>query len=101
MAEPIAAKRWEWSGAIICDGPRFNVLMKDSRSSERKWSGPPKKATFPLIGFPQARPDMVWLTTAWKIDAARSSFVAPSLISGCMSDFAKTPHLAAIGYIDW
>ena len=52
-------------------------------------SGPPKKATFPRIGLPQARPLMVWFTTAWKIEAARSSLVAPSLISGCISDFAK------------
>ena len=43
---------------------------------------------------------IVWFTTAWKIEAARFGFVAPSLIRGWMSDFAKTPHLAAIGYID-
>ena len=48
-----------------------------------------KMATFPRIGLPQARPLMVWFTTAWKIEAARSSLVAPSLIRGCISDLAK------------
>ena len=32
---------------------------------------------------------MVWLTTAWKIEADRSSLVAPSLIRGWISVFAK------------
>ncbi len=40
---------------------------------------------------------MVWFTTAWKMDAERSSLVAPSFMSGWMSVLAKTPHLAAIG----
>ena len=40
---------------------------------------------------------MVWLTTAWKMEAERSSFVAPSLISGWISVFANTPQRAAIG----
>ena len=35
---------------------------------------------------------IVWFTTAWKIEAERSSFAAPSLISGWISVFAKTPH---------
>ena len=52
------------------------------------------------MGLPQARPLMVWLTTAWKIEAARSSFVAPSLIRGWISDLAKTPQRAAIVYRD-
>lgn len=59
----------------------------------------PKNATFPLIGLPHARPDIVWLTTAWNIDAEISSFAAPSFISGWMSVFANTPHLDAMGYI--
>ena len=33
-------------------------------SSGRKCSGPPRKATQPRMGLPQARPEMVWLTTA-------------------------------------
>ena len=47
--------------------------------------------------FPQARPEMVWFTTAWKIEADRSGLVAPSLISGWISVLAKTPQRAAIG----
>ena len=35
-----------------------------------------------MIGLPHARPLMVWFTTAWKIEADRSSFVAPSLMRG-------------------
>ncbi len=70
--------------------------MKAAFSSVRKCRGPPRKATCPRIGLPQARPEMVWMTTAWKIETARSSRVAPSLISGWMSDFAKTPQRAAI-----
>ena len=68
-------------------------------SSERKWRGPPKNATCPLIGFPQASPLIVWFTTAWNMEAAKSSLAAPSFIRGWISVFAKTPHLDAIGYI--
>ena len=50
----------------------------------------------PRMGFPHASPLMVWFTTAWKMDAARSSFDAPSLMRGWISDFANTPHRAAI-----
>ena len=76
---------------------RFKVRIKAFRSSGKKCSGPPRNATFPRIGLPQARPLMGWFTTAWKIEAARSSRVAPSLISGWISDFANTPQRAAIG----
>ena len=97
MAAPTAANRWEWSGAMMASPFKFRVRIKASRSSERKWSGPPRKATLPRMGFPQARPLMVWFTTAWKMEAARSSRVAPSLIRGWISDFANTPHRAAMG----
>ena len=63
-------------------GDPQNDRTKAFLSSGRKCKGPPKKATFPRMGLPQARPLMVWFTTAWKIEAARSSLVAPSLISG-------------------
>lgn len=36
-----------------------------------------------------------------KMEADRSSFVAPSLISGWISDLAKTPHRAAMVYREW
>ncbi len=51
------------------------------------------------MGLPHASPLIVWFTTAWNIEAAKSGFVAPSFIRGCTSDFAKTPHLAAMGYM--
>ena len=53
--------------------------------------------TLPRIGLPHARPLMVWLTTAWKMEADRSSLVAPSLMRGWISVLAKTPQRAAIG----
>ena len=40
-------------------GPNSRVLTKAACSSVRKCKGPPRKATFPLIGLPQARPLMV------------------------------------------
>ena len=40
---------------------------------------------------------MVCVTTAWKMDAATSSWCAPSFKSGCTSDLAKTPQRLAMG----
>ena len=37
------------------------------------------------MGFPQARPEIVWFTTAWKIEAARSAFAA-SVDDGAYAD---------------
>ena len=71
--------------------------MKRLRSSDKYVSGPPKKATLPVILCPQASPLIVWLTTAWKMEAARFSIGAPSLISGWISVLANTPQRAAIG----
>ena len=71
--------------------------MNAAFNSDKKCRGPPKNATCPRIGFPQARPLIVWLTTAWKMEADKSSLVAPSLIRGWISVLANTPHLAAIG----
>ena len=84
---------------MISSSLSSRVLMKAALSWSRKWRGPPRNATFPRIGLPQARPDMVWFTTAWNMEAARFGLVAPSLISGCISVLANTPHLAAIGYM--
>ena len=72
-------------------------MINRSLRPSKKWRGPPKNVTFPLIGLPQASPLIVWFTTAWNIDAAISSDLAPSLIKGCTSVLAKTPHLDAIG----
>ena len=77
MAAPVAAKRWEFSGSMVVSSVSFSVRMNAALSWGRKCSGPPKNATWPRMGLPQARPEMVWLTTAWKIEAARSAFVAP------------------------
>ena len=49
------------------------------------------------MGRPHARPEMVCVTTDWKIDAAMSSLRAPSFKSGCTSVFANTPQREAIG----
>ncbi len=40
---------------------------------------------------------MVWVATALKMEAARSSWAAPWLMRGWMSDLAKTPQRDAIG----
>ena len=97
-AEPMAANRWELSGTMVCSSSRERVRMKALLNSDIKCRGPPKKATCPRMGLPQAKPLMVWFTTAWNIEAARSCLVAPSLIKGWISDLAKTPHRAAMGY---
>ena len=98
-AAPFATRRWASSGIIVSSGVNFKVSINLCLSSDKYVKGPPKKAILPLIGRPHANPDIVWFTTAWKIDAAISSFAAPSFIKGCISVFAKTPHLEAIGYI--
>ena len=85
---------------MISSGPKLNVRINACLNSDKKCRGPPKNATLPRIGLPHARPLIVWFTTAWNIDAERSSLVAPSLIRGWISVLANTPHLAAIGYID-
>ncbi len=98
-AAPIATYNSEFLGIIYSPSFKFKVSINLFVKPSRKCSGPPKKATLPRIGFPQASPLIVWFTTAWKIDAAISLFLAPSLIRGWISVFANTPHLDAIGYI--
>lgn len=51
------------------------------------------------MGLPQAKFEIVWLTTDWKTDAAISLFEAPSFNRAWTSVLAKTPHLEAIGKI--
>ena len=58
-AAPAATKSWLSSGTIISSSLSFSVTINLWRSWSKKWSGPPKKATFPRIGFPQARPEIV------------------------------------------
>ena len=96
-AAPVATKRWASFGIIISSSFNFRVSINLFLNSERYVRGPPKNATFPFIGLPHASPEIVWFTTAWNIDAAISSFAAPSFINGCISVFAKTPDLDAIG----
>ena len=74
IAAPIATYNCEFLGVIYSPSFRFKVSINLFVSPSRKCNGPPKKATFPLMGFPQASPLIVWFTTAWKIDAAISSF---------------------------
>ena len=49
------------------------------------------------MGRPQASPEMVWVTTDWKMEAAMSSRRAPSFSSGCTSVLANTPQRLAMG----
>ena len=98
---PLATNKCASSGTIVCSGVKCNVSTNLFLNSGKYVNGPPKNATFPLIGLPQANPDIVWFTTACKIDTAISSFAAPSFNNGCTSVFANTPHLDAIGYIVW
>ena len=98
---PLATNKCASPGTIVCSGVKCNVSTNLFLNSGKYVSGPPKNATFPLIGLPQANPEIVWFTTACKIDTAISSFAAPSFNNGCTSVFAKTPHLEAIGYIVW
>ena len=94
---PMATKYLAFSGKMTSSGLSSSVSMNLCLSWDMYVRGPPRKATWPFILCPQARPLIVWFTTAWKIDAARFSMGAPSLIRGCMSVFANTPHLAAMG----
>ena len=65
------------------------------RSSERKCRGPPRKATCPRIGLPQARPLMVWLTTAWKMEADKVLLCGALVDQGL--DICLCKHAAAGG----
>ena len=96
---PFATNKCASSGTMVCSGVKCSVSTNLFLNSGKYVSGPPKNATFPLIGLPHAKPDIVWFTTACKIDTAISSFAAPSFNNGCTSVLAKTPHLDAIGYI--
>ena len=95
---PFATSKCAFSGTIISSFVKFRVCMNLFLNSDRYVSGPPKNATWPFMGCPQANPEIVWFTTAWNIDAAISDVLAPSLINGWTSVLANTPHLDAIGY---
>ena len=85
------------SGTRTASGARPRVRRTAAASPGRKWRGPPRNATVPRMGLPQASPEMVWFTTAWRMLAAMSSRRAPSLMRGCTSVLAKTPQRAAMG----
>ena len=59
--------------------------------------GPPRKTMVPFSSRPWVRPATVWSTTAWKMEAATSSFRPPWLRMGWMSLLANTPHREAMG----
>ena len=59
MAAPTAANRCECPGSMMASPVRLSVRINAFFSSGRKWRGPPRNATFPLIGLPHARPDIV------------------------------------------
>ena len=58
-AEPIAAKRWESSTSTTASPSRPSTSINLAFNSVRKCNGPPRKATLPLIGLPQASPLIV------------------------------------------
>ncbi len=97
IAAPIATNTWEFSGTIKLFSSSPKVSLKRSANSDKKCSGPPSKAMLPRIGLPHAKLDIVWLTTDWNTETAISSLEAPWFINACISVFAKTPHLEAIG----
>ena len=74
---------------------------KAARSSERKVSGPPRKAILPLTGRPQARPLTVCSATASSTDRATSDFGTPPFKSATKSVLANTPQRDAIGCEIW
>ena len=57
-----------------------------------------RKATLPRMGRPHARPEMVWVTTAWKMEAAHvfgtGAFVEQRLD---VVSWQKTPQRLAMG----
>ena len=96
-AAPIATNSCAFSGVLKDFALSFKVSSNWRLSWGKKCKGPPRNTILPFIGLPCARPLIVWVTTAWRIDAAISSRAAPSFKSGWTSDFAKTPQRAAIG----
>ena len=58
-AAPIATYNSEFLGIIYSPSFKFKVSINLFVSPSRKCNGPPKKATFPRIGFPQANPLIV------------------------------------------
>ena len=96
-AAPMATYSSPCSGMIISSSAMDRVFWKRSRRAGMKVRGPPRKATFPRIGRPQARPEIVWLTTDWKTEAAISSWAAPSFKRVWISVLAKTPQREAMG----
>ena len=81
-AEPNATYRCASVGTMNSSTLPSSARWNASRSSDMKNSGPPRKMTVPWIGRPDARPAMVCVATAVKMDAARSGLAAPSLMSG-------------------
>ena len=98
IAAPLATNKCALSGTMMaCSSSSSSVSQKRLSNSERYCKGPPRNATLPRMGRPHARPEMVCVTTAWKMEAAMSSLRAPSLSSGCTSVFANTPQRLAMG----
>ena len=58
-AAPIATYNSEFLGIIYSPSFKFKVSINLLVNPSRKCNGPPKKATFPRIGFPHASPLIV------------------------------------------
>ena len=96
-AAPMAAKQSPSAGKMAWSESSFKVSTNRSRRPMRKCSGPPRKTIFPFSSRPWVRPATVWSTTAWKMEAATSSFRPPWFRMGWMSLLANTPHREAMG----
>ncbi len=59
IAAPIATNNSEFLGNITSLSFNFSVFINLFRSSDKKLNGPPKNATSPFIGLPQASPLIV------------------------------------------
>ena len=76
-AAPMAAKQSPSSGKTAWSPSSFSVSTNRWRRPIRKWRGPPRKTILPFSSRPWVRPATVWSTTAWKMEAATSSFRPP------------------------
>ena len=56
---PFATNKCASSGTMVCSGVKCSVSTNLFLNSGKYVSGPPKNATFPLIGLPQAKPLIV------------------------------------------
>ena len=91
----VAADNAPTSVCTMHTAPSYTVNMADSDGNVTTVTGSVLNYQRELI----EGHDEIVVEDAWKMEAARSALVAPSLISGWISVLANTPQRAAIGYI--